>query len=74
MAVGQERTVAFTDRHMLLCKPKFKTHREFVEWLFKKQHKCTIEIHEQLKYYYYPWKGQYITEVRGTIGRALKLW
>lgn len=70
------RRVAFTDRQMFVAKEtgKFPTHREFVEWLFKEQHKCAVINHTLLEFKYVkPVEGQTdtITYVTGRIGISI---
>lgn len=73
--MSRSRSVAFTDQQMFVAKAtgKFPTHREFVAWLFLKQHKCKIEDHLQLKYEHMEKSGVYVTQVSGELGKALRV-
>lgn len=76
------RKVVFTDMQMLLFKEKFYkdrkyTHRDFVERLFKSQHKMAVINHDMLTYQYVRQKNNKsevvhtIVIVEGQLGRAL---
>lgn len=70
------RRVAFTDKQMFVAKGtgKFPSHREFVEWLFKEQHKCGILNHTLLEYKYVKpteGPGETITYITGRIGISI---
>jgi hypothetical protein len=69
------RKVVFTDHQMLTAKEtgKFPTHREFVEFLFKR-HKVKVINHALLEYKYVKEKVGYtncIIQVTGVIGSSL---
>lgn len=76
------RKVMFTDAQMLLAKetkkfesppgtPFLEQHRPFIEWLFKGQHKCTVNDHTKLRYKYLTNNGVCVIEVEGDLGSAL---
>lgn len=63
----------FTELQMLVARDtnKFKTHREFVEWLFWGQHKCKVENHTFLQYEYLLVKKRNVVKVTGQLGLAI---
>jgi hypothetical protein len=63
----------FTDEQMYAARDsnKFKTHRDFVAWMFLKQHKCIVEDHALLKYRYVTVKGVNVIKVEGQMGQGL---
>lgn len=67
------RQIMFTEVDALMARDsgKFGTHRDFVEWLFKKQHKVVIENHSLLKYEYLTVKNRAIVKVTGQMGQGL---
>ncbi len=73
------RKVFFTDLQMLVAhrsgkfdiEPGKQGHRQFVAWLFLKQHNCMVEDFTKLKYTYLVRNKTAITQVEGAIGHAL---
>jgi hypothetical protein len=69
------RKIAFTDNQMVVArhheKFKGKTHREFVEWLFLRQHRVRVDDHSKLKYHYKEYGGNFTIEVEGKLGEGL---
>lgn len=77
------RKIVFTDAQILAAKSldQFRgrnvTHRDFVEWLFNRQHKMHVHNHAMLTYKYIRQRNNKsevvhtIVIVEGILGRAL---
>jgi hypothetical protein len=79
MSQGKFRRIFFTDIQMMAAHQSGKFditregmgHRQFVAWLFLKQHNCIVESFTKLKYTYLVRNKTAITQVEGVIGHAL---
>jgi hypothetical protein len=73
---GKYRKVVFTDEQMLLARGsdvfQGKTHRDFIDWLFRRQHKCTVTNHEFLVKRHILQGKACVIIVEGKIGQGLE--